>query len=188
MKQEHTREASEVLLPEYYDVAMGFPVILRESVIEVRRPDGEKGIIIPDLAGLEAAMAVARVSVPAKLTGPEIKFLRKAMALKAAALAKFLDVTAETLSRWENGREPISTNAERLLRLRVLNTLRDRAPGVVVTAGDVLELKFLPVRLAHETALVFERVLVLSGSEIKEAWFFKGVNRDQAAVRQKHIA
>src|SRR6266849_2127940 len=114
--------------PEFVDEQMGLPVILVESAHEAESGDAS-GIIIPDIPGLEAAMAVARIADEFKLNGQEIKFLRRAIGVKAADLARFLDVTPETVSRWETGKEFISTNAERVLRMRVYNTLKDKAPG-----------------------------------------------------------
>jgi len=166
-----TSPANEDLIPEFRDEAMGIPTILINSARRVTH-DGEPGVIIPDIPGLEAAIAVARVTLPHKLSGREIRFLRRSMGLKAVALAKFLDVTPETLSRWENGPEAISTNAERVLRLRVLQTLKEKVIGIKVRSGDILDLKFSPVRLAHPVALVFTRLSVLSDESLQEAWVF----------------
>jgi DNA-binding transcriptional regulator YiaG len=98
------------ILPAYVDRLMGVRALLIESAFEVEH-DGTKGIVVPDVNGLQIAAAVARAIVPAKLTGKEIRFLRKAIGMRAADLARFLDVTAETMSRWENDREVINTNA-----------------------------------------------------------------------------
>src|SRR5262245_38204473 len=58
---------------------------------------------IPDPEGLTAAVVVARATDALKLNGREIKFMRKAMEFTAKELADLLDVTEETISRWETG-------------------------------------------------------------------------------------
>jgi putative zinc finger/helix-turn-helix YgiT family protein len=51
------------------------------------------------------------------LTGQEIRFLRKAMALKGVELARMMGVNEATLYRWESGDKSISAVSDRLLRL-----------------------------------------------------------------------
>jgi DNA-binding transcriptional regulator YiaG len=173
------------VLPRFLDKLMGVRVLLINSVFEVAQ-DGVTAPVVPDVQGLEAATAVARATVQDKLSGKEIRFLRKALCLKGTALADFLDVTGETLSRWENGKDAISTNAERILRLRVLHGLRARAPGVQADTAALLDLKFLPFRASTEpTTLEFERVDALcENGEFKKVWIFRGIaeNEDQSHI------
>ncbi len=77
----------------------------------------------PDLerADLVAAAEAMRRGVR---EGPALRFARKALGLRATELADLLDVSAETVSRWENG--------HRLAERSVWNTLA----GLV---GDALE-------------------------------------------------
>lgn len=178
------------VIPNYVDRAMGIPVVLKDSVRKAQF-EGEQGILVPDLKGLEAAMAVARAMIDHKLNGHEIRFLRKALELKAVDLAEHLDVTPETLSRWENGKDAISTNAERLLRLRVVRALREKAPGVPATLDDVLDMKFLSVRVVSEPAtMMFKRLLVLGENKRTEqhVWCFRGVIADHQEAETKRIA
>jgi len=178
-KMETAIPVSEDIIHEFRDDAMGIPTILVNAVRRIQHGD-ETGFIVPDIPGLEIAMAVARIMLPHKLNGREIRFLRRSIGLKAVTLASFLDVAPETLSRWENGPEAISTNAERVLRLRVLHSLRGKAPGVKASAGDILELKFSPVRLAHPVALVFKRIPVVRDDGIHDAWVYCNERVEQA--------
>jgi DNA-binding transcriptional regulator YiaG len=45
------------------------------------------------------------------MAGPAFRFMRKALALSAVATAGLLDVTPETISRWENGQRPLDRGA-----------------------------------------------------------------------------
>ncbi len=102
---------------------------------------------IPDLPGLMAAVAVTRATEPLKLNGKEIRFLRKCLGDSAKALAERLDVTEETVSRWENGHLAIGNATERLLRLEVCRRLQEQAPGIAEHDDDYVlyRMKIQPV-------------------------------------------
>jgi DNA-binding transcriptional regulator YiaG len=179
------------VLPQFLDKLMGVRALLINSAFETTQ-DGDVAPIVPDIQGLEAAIAVARVTVPDKLSNKEIRFLRKALGLRATALASFLDVTPETFSRWENGKDVISTNAERILRLRVLHGLRARAPGVKAEASDILDLKISPFRTSTApTTLEFARVGALSQEGgFEQVWIFRGLveNEPQSVLLAANVA
>lgn len=84
-----------------------------------------EAIHIPDAKGLVAVAAVARVMLPIKLNGPEIKFLRKVTGLSAKDFAKTISVRPETLSRWENtGEQQIGYSEEKIFRILVGDKLK----------------------------------------------------------------
>jgi len=171
-------DGMERVLPRFEDKLMGIPIVLLNSAIE-SEVDGEVGVTVPDSEGLRAAVAVARVTIPDKLGGSEIRALRRALGMQARTLAEFLDVTPETFSRWENGKEAISRNAERLLRLRVFQSLRNQAQGVRAKSEDILDIKLAPLRLANKPLLLaFQRV---PGG----VWWFCGLDEGETAVRMR---
>jgi DNA-binding transcriptional regulator YiaG len=81
--------------------------------------------VIPDLEGLLRVIAQTRACLPRKLTGSEIKFLRHAVGCKAKHFAQKLEMSAENLSRVENGMKPLGPQSEKLLRFYVLTKLID---------------------------------------------------------------
>jgi hypothetical protein len=167
------------VLPRFIDKLMGVRVMLINSVMEVSQ-DGETAPIVPDIEGLEAAIAVARSMVPDKLSGKEIRFLRKTLGQKGAELARFLDVRAETLSRWENGKEVITTNAERVLRFRVVADLKQKAPGVEVDVAAVMSIKPSPFRMSTlPTTLVFEHVSAFVKGTRQKVWLYQGISDEK---------
>jgi len=169
--------------PEFVDEQMGLPVILVDSAYDADSGEAS-GIVIPEIENLEAAMAVARVSDVFKLNGQEIRFLRRAMGIKATDLAKFLDVTPETVSRWETSKEPISTNAERVLRMRVYNTLKCKAPGVKCDLNTILEMKYKVARLAGAT-MVFRHLLAFKeGGPAQFVWYYEGMREAPAVIQE----
>jgi DNA-binding XRE family transcriptional regulator len=59
-------------------------------------------------ADLEVACELARHGPPA---GDAFRFLRKTLGMRGVDLAALLDVTPETISRWENGQRPVDRAA-----------------------------------------------------------------------------
>ncbi len=88
-----------------------------------------------DLAAFETAVAVRLADAGASSPGA-FRFMRKAVGLKASDLAALLDVTAETMSRWENGKLPIPRAPAALLGAMV----RDAAEGRTVTRDALARL------------------------------------------------
>jgi putative zinc finger/helix-turn-helix YgiT family protein len=120
---------------------------------------GEVGVMIPDLPGLIAATAVARAKMPWKLAPEEIRFLRKAMELNAKDLAELLEVTPESVSRWENGKAVIGPSNEKLLRINVGLRLSERAPGVNFDQNEVANMKIQAAFVAETLPkLMFKRI------------------------------
>ncbi len=69
---------------------------------------------------LRAADTVLRKSE--LITGPELRFVRKALGLRQTELAEHLGVAAETVSRWETGADPF----KRPIHLAVLALVEQR--------------------------------------------------------------
>jgi len=127
--------------------------------IRVQLCDSVKGLVcencgnivradIPDLPGLIAAVAVGRAKEPLKLSGSEIRFLRKTMEFTSRKVAELLTVSEETISRWENGRLAIGSANERLLRWTVCHVLGKKAPAIGWAAEEILQMDIRPVNVA----------------------------------------
>lgn len=100
--------------------ASGLPVTLLN--VEVRRCKacGEDEVVIPKITELHKAIARAVVGKKTRLTSSEVRFLRTHLGWSGADFAKHMAVAAATVSRWENGHEQMSPQADRLLRLMAL--------------------------------------------------------------------
>ena len=72
---------------------------------------------------LHKAIATEIVEQTTRLTGEEVRFLRKYLGLSGGDFSRRIDVTPTQLSRWERGHEKMSRMAERLLRLMVATEL-----------------------------------------------------------------
>jgi DNA-binding XRE family transcriptional regulator len=90
---------------------------------------GESLLNGPDLGRAEL-LASAEAIARGLRDGPTLKFVRKALGLRAAELGELLDVSAETLSRWENGHRV----AERSVWNALADLVGDKFAGVTTTA------------------------------------------------------
>lgn len=106
----------------YRYLACGLPNVTLKGV-EVRRCGtcGDHEVVIPRIEKLHEALALAVVKQEARLTGAEVRFLRKYLGYSGADFATLIGVSAETVSRWENDRETMGPSAERLLRMLVVH-------------------------------------------------------------------
>jgi DNA-binding transcriptional regulator YiaG len=166
------------IVPEYRnDALLGIAgIVILNTVEEVRcRKCGHLAATgFSNLEGLIATVAVARVAAPQKLSAKEVRFLRKALGWPSKELAAKLEVRDETVSRWENGKEPIGPTSEKLLRLLVAQFLGDKAPALKVDqrriasmrirtvrpASKPIELRFRPIemKIARRRAKAWEQV------------------------------
>lgn len=176
-------------LPIYEDDALiGLPHIFVIDAAEERwcaKCERRFGIAIPDEEGLETAVAMARIHVPVKLTGQEIRFLRRAISYPAKAIAQFLQTTQETVSRWENGHLPIGPQADKLLRLRVASQLTKAHPWVGLSLDlDALLSMEIPTQIGDTppppVKMAFVRMLARPAADKppQETWYPK---EDKAA-------
>lgn len=108
-------------VPNYRYVEFGLANVVIASGIELETCGqcGEESIRIPAVAKLHRAIALSFTSKVGKLSGPEIRFLRKSIGLAGKDFAYRLGVDPATVSRWENGKDPIGSTADRMLRLLV---------------------------------------------------------------------
>lgn len=81
----------------------------------VSLPSGEH-VRIQDIEGLHKAIGTTLAQEKKDLTGREIRFLRQELLLSQALLAKLLEVSEQTVHRWETGKAAIPKPAESLIR------------------------------------------------------------------------
>ena len=100
----------------YHYTESGLPnVWLVNGYTEHETPYG-KGVSITDLEGLHRVIGQALLGKP-RLTGAEIRFLRKELGCSQKALAEIIGSSEQTVSLWERERGQMSPAADRILRL-----------------------------------------------------------------------
>jgi putative zinc finger/helix-turn-helix YgiT family protein len=108
----------------YRYLECGLPNVTLTGV-EVRRCTicGDHEVVIPHIEKLHEALANAVVRHEARLSGSEVRFLRKYLGCSGVDFANLIGVAPETVSRWENKKETMGPSAERLLRMLVVHKM-----------------------------------------------------------------
>jgi DNA-binding transcriptional regulator YiaG len=163
------------VVPEYRnDALMGIPgVVILNAVEELRcKKCGHVAATgFSNLEGLIAAVAMARVATAQKLSGNDVRFLRKALGWSSRELAAKLEVRGETVSRWENEKEPIGPTSEKLLRLMVAEFLSDKAPALEVDRKRIASMRLRTVPRASKPIEMRFRPVEMEVSRRREkAW------------------
>lgn len=135
---------------------LGFPVLLvNVPLVEVR------GHSVPDvnMKTLQTSVFATLVTKPARLTGAEVRFIRKHLGLRQADLAQVLNMANHSVvSQWE-GREDDPTgmdyNTEVLLRLwmaarsghsdQLVDLLESRLKDLATRSSGPMEVTVPPV-------------------------------------------
>jgi putative transcriptional regulator len=81
----------------------------------VETPNG-RSVVIQDIDGLHKAIGHFLINERKVLAGEEIRFLRHELTLSQNMLADTLDVTEQTVRRWEQNKLPIPRSADAILR------------------------------------------------------------------------
>ena len=105
---------------ENHKYPCGLPYVTLAG-IEVRhcRACGDTEYVIPQIEALHRSIAHFLIAKARRLTGAEVRFLRKFIGWSGADFARHFGVRPETISRWEAGKQDMGPVAERLLRLAV---------------------------------------------------------------------
>ena len=105
---------------------------------------GEALVTADELGRFEVAVAVELARGGAQ-SGEAIKFMRKAVGLRARALAELLDIAPETLSRWETGAD--DRTAPRAYVVMLEAAVLEHAAGSSATLDRLRALREEPTAL-----------------------------------------
>jgi DNA-binding transcriptional regulator YiaG len=117
-----------------------------------------KAVSIQDVEGLHKVIGSIIARRP-KLTGPELRFLRKEMGMSQKGLADFVGASEHTVSLWER-RGTIPKVAQRLIKLAFLET---------VSKDGNVKIKEMIERLNALDATAFHEMQLEKTREWKEA-------------------
>lgn len=147
---------------EAKDLGAPFKVLLNDAVqVTFDAATGEQlSYEIPDLDGLLRAVVIERLLTNRKLSGKDVRFVRKVLGLTQRELSEKIDIVPEHLSRIETGTHPLTPGSEKLLRLYALGAAvrvhnADVDPKLKVQFEEVSQrvfdtMKPAPVRSADE--------------------------------------
>ena len=101
---------------------------------------GTSDVIIPRMAKIHRAIAQAIANSPARLTGEQLRFLRKHLGLSGDQLGRYLHTDRTKISKWETGEDRIGPATDRLARLLVAALDSELRPGVSAIAEHLPEI------------------------------------------------
>ena len=105
----------------YLYVESGLPNVVLSGVQVRRCPAcGAHELVLPRVTDLHRTIAFALVRKPARLTGAEVRYLRKYLGWSGVDFARHIGVDPSTVSNWENDKDPIGPSSDRLLRLMIV--------------------------------------------------------------------
>ena len=82
--------------------------------------------VIPSILKLHATIAEAIAMKPSTLTGAEMRFLRKQLGLSAVQWSSYMKMDKASVSRLENGHNPIGRQTDALIRLLYFRLLEEK--------------------------------------------------------------
>lgn len=100
---------------------------------------GERAVGIVDADGLHRLLASIVASKETSLTGVEIRFLRSWLGWTGAQFAAWMGTDPSTVSRWESGKQFMSAQAERLVRIYALKTIDVDSYESLLSIDDEVE-------------------------------------------------
>ena len=127
----------------YQYTECGLDNVFIEGMNVVEDHAGEETVTIPAVGLLHQVIAEGIVSLPSKMSGKELRFLRTEMGMTQEQLAEILKIKSLTVSRWEREESPIQDAAEMLIRIMAVQRLQ---LDVEMDVDDVSDKVTLSVR------------------------------------------
>jgi putative zinc finger/helix-turn-helix YgiT family protein len=134
------------VLPEcrnYRYAESGLPNVILQGIEVADCPVcGNSDVSIPRVARIHCAIAQALVNSPARLTGGQLRFLRKRLGLSGEELGRYLHTDKTKISKWETGEDRIGPVTDRLVRLLTTSLdseLRSQVAAVAENLQKILD-------------------------------------------------
>ena len=126
----------EIRQYRYSESGMANVVLQGVTVAECSKC-GNSEVSIPRMAKLHRAIAQALIKSPARLTGEQLRFLRKHLGMSGDQLGQYLHTDKTKISKWERGEDSIGPPTDRLIRLLAAALDSELRPGVSLVAEQL---------------------------------------------------
>jgi putative zinc finger/helix-turn-helix YgiT family protein len=123
-----------------YDESGLSDVVLKDIEVADCPNCGNSDVIIPRMAKIHRAIALALANSPARLTGEQLRFLRKHLGLSGDQFGRYLHTDRTKISKWERGQDRIGPATDRLVRLLAAALDSELRPGVSAVAEHLPEI------------------------------------------------
>lgn len=134
----------------YHYLESGLPNVYLKDVIEfICEECGTSFVDIPEPVQLHIILAISISNKPMKLTGPEVRFLRKEIGMTGKSFAEYIHIDPVTLSRWENdkGDSNRENSNDQLIRLAFKVIICERLKATIqwlersIEKSEVVDMK-----------------------------------------------
>jgi putative zinc finger/helix-turn-helix YgiT family protein len=127
-------------IKDYHYRESGLSNVYLQNIASYQCECGEKLVQISAIDRLHDAIAFNLLKKPSLLTGAEFRFLRKWVGLTANQLAALLGVkTRISVSRWENGKAPLTASTDHAMRLLVMRLKEEALHQRMFTEIEIQE-------------------------------------------------
>ncbi|MBD8909372.1 hypothetical protein MZTS_22360 [Methylorubrum zatmanii] len=161
----------ERVLPEHTEDLGGITAVLVDAVREYRCPGCDAvETEIPDMQGLVRSVALLRALFPYQLTGGDLRLMRRALDMNQKEFAEAMELTPETMNRWERG-GGAGGATEKLLRHNVCALLHRFVPAIDYDPAQItkMAIKKLPEGAVMPPIKV-RRVVMKRDHHREDAW------------------
>lgn len=138
------RNCGEQVIPErrnYRYTESGISNLILQGIEVADCPNcGNSDVIIPRMAKIHRAIAQALANSPVRLTGEQLRFLRKHLGLSGDQLGRYLHTDKTKISKWERGEDRVGPGIDRLVRLLAAALDSELRPGVSAVAEHLPEI------------------------------------------------
>lgn len=124
-------------------------ICLLNVEVEVCQSCGTETPILRNVKRLHRAIGVAIALQPTQLSGKDVRFLRRSAGFSLTDWASRLSVADATYSRWENSKQMISANPDRIARINYLNAIQHKDPENIQIAKYLDKLLEMKVDVRH---------------------------------------
>lgn len=107
----------------YHYTECGLDNVFIEGMEPVVDDAGDTVYEIPHINELHTVIASEIVEKGAAMSPKELRFLRTALGLTQAELSKIVHADEQTVRRWEQGKTPLNSSAETVIRMLALEKL-----------------------------------------------------------------
>jgi putative zinc finger/helix-turn-helix YgiT family protein len=142
---------------DYRYTESGLDNILLTGVTIYKCACGEVMPELKDVERIHRTIADVLVKKNTRLSGKEVRFLRKETGMSSKELAGLLSVSPVTVSRWESGKEKVGSVSDKLIRMLYVQMMQERSHKVCVgVVSDIKSIKpkesrmSLKIDLSHD--------------------------------------
>jgi transcriptional regulator with XRE-family HTH domain len=113
-------------------------------------------LILPQPAKIHIAIGLAVVLQPARLSGADIKFLRRNAGFTLTEWSKRIGIAEATYSRLENSHRAVTVQTDKLIRTNFLNAMKQKYPETFHIAKHLETVLSINIEKAKDFAIAVD--------------------------------